>query len=350
MKKHIALLLAGWIPALGASPAQAGPANYTALYVFGDSYEAASGADNRYWQGRFSNGPLWPELLSTNLGFSYVARNNRAAPGATTAQVLAQVRALAVPTNAASALFVVDVGKSDFSPYVNTPADDPVLSNLIRTAMLNLSNSVVQCYAKGARTLAIMNVMDVNWLPRHARRIANPALTRGATQSAINGVWTVTVDGLSTEYPDLKLVRVDLFAFFDALGGHPEHYGFTRIDLGALEDPDLSNKSCQGPGRDYLFWDDVHLTTKGHVLLAQLIRAAVKGSAVQITPESGGARLTLDPLQIGLSYRAQQSIDLVRWTDLASFAALDVTQYLPISTSASCGFYRLQSDGCGSGL
>src|SRR5512139_1441948 len=86
-----------WTSGAASPPTQ----QFEALYVFGDSLDATSGGP--YWQGRWSNGPMWPELLSTNLGFPYRATNNRAVGGATSAQILAQVRALPPVTNAGAA-------------------------------------------------------------------------------------------------------------------------------------------------------------------------------------------------------------------------------------------------------
>lgn len=56
--------------------------SFSALYAFGDSLDATSGGP--YWQGSWSNGPVWPEVLSTNLGFSFQPANSRAAGGAMT--------------------------------------------------------------------------------------------------------------------------------------------------------------------------------------------------------------------------------------------------------------------------
>jgi len=128
---------------------------------------------------------------------------------------------------------------------------------------------------------------------------------------------------------------------FDAMVAHSDHFGFTRIDLGALEDPELADQSFQGPGREYMFWDSSHLTSKGHALVAKVFLAALRGSALGIRPDGDGFRLVLDSLQIGKTYRVQQSPDLGRWEDLSSFDALDPVQELVVSRGPSSRFYRL---------
>ena len=45
-----------------------------------------------YWQGRYSNGPMWPEFLSTNLGLAYVAANRSRHRGSTSVRPARRVR------------------------------------------------------------------------------------------------------------------------------------------------------------------------------------------------------------------------------------------------------------------
>jgi phospholipase/lecithinase/hemolysin len=215
---------------------------------------------------------MWPEILSTNLGFTYRPGNNRAAGGATSSQILGQVRSLSAPTNAASALFVIDVGHQDFVNKTN----ELTFSNALRSATLNLSNSVVECYRKGGRAVVLMSMWDPNRSPRLARLIVDPVLVRERAQG-INATLKTLADQLSANSPDLRLWWIDMFALFDAMVIHSDHFGFTRTDMGALEDPQLTDKSYQGPGKDYMFWDSGHLTAKGHALLAKVFLAALRG-------------------------------------------------------------------------
>src|SRR5437016_149669 len=62
---------------------------FQSLYCFGFSWTDTQGilrdggpdfAQNnpQYWRNRTSNGPMWPEFFSTNLGLAYVRANNYA--------------------------------------------------------------------------------------------------------------------------------------------------------------------------------------------------------------------------------------------------------------------------------
>ena len=44
---------------------------------------------------------------------------------------------------------------------------------------------------------------------------------------------------------------------------HASRYGFTETEIDALADVTLLDKSFDGPGSRYVFWDPIHPTTKG---------------------------------------------------------------------------------------
>ena len=104
-------LLLAWFWAAPAACA------YDAIYAFGDSLTDTGNKPApapAYFQGRYSNGALWIETLSVQLGFDYVAANNYAESGGETADALAQVRRFVAPTNTPQGLFVVWAGGNDF--------------------------------------------------------------------------------------------------------------------------------------------------------------------------------------------------------------------------------------------
>src|ERR1051326_2947310 len=106
----LALFLA-WI---GFAPAARA---FDAIYAFGDSltYTGNNPAPAiGYFEGRYSNGPLWIEYLSGRLGLAYNPPNNHAERGGETSSALSQVQQVTPPTNAATSLFVVWAGGNDF--------------------------------------------------------------------------------------------------------------------------------------------------------------------------------------------------------------------------------------------
>jgi len=95
-----------------------------------------------YFQGRYSNGPLWIEHLSTQLGLAYNPANNHAQSGGETSDALAQVRQFTAPANASGSLFVVWAGGNDFIHNFAKGVDDTFWNNLITQSVANLSNAV----------------------------------------------------------------------------------------------------------------------------------------------------------------------------------------------------------------
>src|SRR5205085_9381996 len=161
-KASISALLALWFWAAPAARA------FDAIYAFGDSLtdtgnKPAPAPD--YFQGRYSNGALWIEYLSTQLGLAYAAQNNFAKSGGETSDALAEVQQFVAPTDATRSLFVVWAGGNDFIDNFSQGPDDLFWANLIRQSVANLSNAVSVLHADGARVIMVPNLVDLSRLP-----------------------------------------------------------------------------------------------------------------------------------------------------------------------------------------
>jgi len=181
--------------ALCVGTAQAGP--YTNLFVFGDSLSdtgnlslATGGtqppAGQPYFNGRFSDGPVWVEHLAAGLGLpaapSLAGGNNYAFAGAPTGAtgsppgVLAQVAGLWAPTHAvadANALYVVVGGGNDMrdarSLFTgNTAADQAGRQAAAQAAVNNLFASLSILSAHGAQHVMLANLPDLGLTPEAA--------------------------------------------------------------------------------------------------------------------------------------------------------------------------------------
>jgi thermolabile hemolysin len=140
-------------------------APYSAFYVFGDSLSdtgrnPATPATS-YYNGRYSNGPLWVEYLSTNLGLPYNPSNNWAYSGSTTSNLLSQITN--VPASAAlhTALFSVVSGGNDIFYSVDIGASNPNAWGVVVTnAVSNLTLAVGTLYTNGAREVVVGNLAN----------------------------------------------------------------------------------------------------------------------------------------------------------------------------------------------
>jgi len=100
----------------------------------------------------------------------------------------------------------------------------------------------------------------------------------------------------------------------------PATYGFTVITNGALEDPNLTDKSFNGPGANYVFWDIIHPTTKVDVMTAATAFDLVEVQ-LYLAPSGTNLSLTVSNLYPGEPYTIQGSTNFTAWTNYQAFTA-----------------------------
>jgi phospholipase/lecithinase/hemolysin len=329
---------------MGAAPMLA----YDAIYAFGDSLtdtgnDPAPGTN--YFQGRYSNGALWIEYLSTRLGLTYNPSNNFAESGGETSNALAQVQQLIVPTNASQSLFVVWAGGNDFIHNFGQGINDVFWTGLITQSVRNLSNSVVQLYAGGARTIMVPNQVDLSRIPL-VLGSGYPTFVFAYLSNKVsqfNAGLAGALTAIATAKPDLQLIRPDVYTRFSEVLGNLAGHGFTKANPDALTDPALADKSFTGPGQDYVFWDDIHPTTKAHALVAGWFYEALPRPRLEITVSGDRLQLNLTQLGQGQVYTVQESDGLSGWRDLATISATNSVQQWTIPLGpAMRSFFRLK--------
>jgi phospholipase/lecithinase/hemolysin len=243
-------------------------ATWAALFsntvAFGDSlsdngniYAATMGASPappNYFAGRFSNGPVWVEYLTTFVSDNHL--DNYAYGGAETGAggavpgLLSQVYGYGVsnPSNLGDTLFTVWAGPNDFfgggTDYIGS------VNNII-LALESLD-------ALGAQHIMVPNMPDLGRTPF----LYGNAQASGLSQ-LFNGSLQANLDDFAAGYAG-TLYRLDTFSFLNGI--EVGDYGFTNITdscIGSNAFPD--NYAL---GSEYLFWDDVHPTTMAHMILA----------------------------------------------------------------------------------
>ena len=330
--------LAGFAPMLA----------YDAIYAFGDSLTDTGNVPApapSYYQGRYSNGPLWIEHLAPRLGLTYNPSDNYAESSGETSNALAQVQRFVAPTNASQSLFVVWAGGNDFIHNFTRGINDAFWNSLIAKSVDNLSNAVVQLYADGARTIVVPNQVDLSHIPA-VLDSGYPTFVFAYLSNKVtlfNTGLAGSLAALANAKPDLQLIRPDVHTRFSAVLANLASGGFTKADPDALSDPVLTDKSFTGLGQHYVFWDGIHPTTKAHVLVAQWFFAELPQPQLAITVSGDSLQLNLSHLQAGQVYTVQESHDLSGWSDLATVNATNSVQ--PWSTPLGPvlqAFFRLK--------
>ena len=274
-----ALALLAAFPASGAA--------FSALVAFGDSYTDTGNAPSSppdYYDGRFSNGPLWVEYLSQQLGFDYQATNNFAVSGSESAELGVAIANFTGTTNSSNVLFAIWAGNNDFLNHLDIGNNDTAWNDSIIHTVSSLTNSCDLLYQKGARNILLFNQFDITKLPyvRGSYSTAYCDYLLGKI-TTLNTKLKSALGPLLTSHPGLQISVIDAYGNVDTLLANYHSYGFTNDTIGAINDPGLTNISFDGPGADYVFWDSQHPTTKTHNLIAGWV-AAVLGVTPATTP------------------------------------------------------------------
>ena len=139
-----------------------------------------------------------------------------------------------------------------------------------------------------------------------------------------NAALAVALDNIDQAKPDLRLYTLNMQSKVDDLHANAASYGFTKTFPGAIEDPSLADKSFTGPGKDYLYWDQQHATSKAHEFMAAWNLEAITNSVLErltLSTAADAFSLRMSKLLIGRDYTLQRSSDLTSWQDVHTFTA-----------------------------
>jgi len=315
--------------------------SFTALYILGDSLSDTGRSPApapSYFNGRFSNGSLWVEYLSAQLGLPYNASNNLAVSGSTTSGLASQIAGLTPSTNLHAALFTVWSAGNDFLNNATMGVNDAGWNTVITAAVINLTNAVGALFADGAREIMVANLPDLGKTPALSGAPGGYPGYINSKVALFNTMLAAALTNVVQRSPGLRIYPLDANSFLNRTLSSPATYGFTDTTNGALEDPKLADKSFTGPGADYVFWDSIHPTTKMHALIAAL---AFEGVGVQLNIARDGSSFSLmvSNLNPGLAYTIQSSPNLISWSDYQAITASSTNATLPLSNGPGTRIY-----------
>lgn len=285
---------------------------YSGIYFFGDSLSDVGNVQNTYAaltgglgfpaavpgapydsQGRFSNGPLYADVLAQGLGYtatpSTVGGNDFAYAGARTEYqpsglpflgLLDQVTDFRNRTGPAdaTALYVVWAGANNLQDLING-LSGPSIPDIGGTVH-DIATAVLGLYAEGARTFLIPNTPDLGLVPRV--REAGPGAQFGAhaLSVAFNAALAQAMNQLENDplYSGLDILSFDTFSALNDVVAHAGTYGLSnttdRCYTGDDENFTGGGTVCAQPD-SYLFWDGIHPTAAVHAILGRQMLATV---------------------------------------------------------------------------
>ncbi len=255
--------------------------DYNSTFAFGYSWTQDDGACHWpsccYYQHNACNGPLWIQYLSSQLGIANNQQFDEAVCGATAVEVLGQIYDFKHNNlDMSEGLGCIMPGGGDFLRQGRTNAaalgDDTFWSGLIQGMVSNSVQGVAALYSGGARAVLVHNAFDISRTPYFIGLFgdgsANQLLLRERV-TQFNQALPGALAAFNSANPDLRLFLVDLRSQLDYVLDNAALLGFTQTTVDALDDPSLTDKSFTGPGSSYVFWDQLHATTKAHALFAQ---------------------------------------------------------------------------------
>jgi phospholipase/lecithinase/hemolysin len=333
------------------------------MWVFGDTVSTTTANDDpfpfsptNYWGHRFCNGPVWVEVLAQLQGITYNPSNTFCYYAHDSIELLLNLTLyFHAPGDASTALFVVWVNDADLvDTYVNDGTNLAAWNNDIIQAQTNHLIAIHAFYTNGVRTLLMPTTVDVSKIPEYANLSASTLAFLRQRAFDYNTAFSSTLNKARAFNSGLTIYSPDLFTLMDNVLANPGNYGVANAlylgkPIDALDDPALSNKSTNGPGASYIWWDKRDPTAKLQAVLARYVQYLLSPTPSQvskITLLSNSNRLDAINIPVGRDGIVQGRTDLITgsWTtvkNIANSANTNQAIFVPLSASP-VQFYRLR--------
>ncbi len=280
MPRRLVCLAVLFLSTLGGS-VRAG--QFTGIVSFGDSLSdvgntfATAGIPPSppYYQGRYSNGPIWLDYFAASQGLpAPVASENGGSDNAWggaetgggtsfmgTPNIGSQISMyLASHSLTPGQLITIWGGANDFL-NASPPVTDPSIP------VANLASEITTLANAGGKSFLVANLPLLGNLP------ATNTLPL-AERDGLNFLSARFDTMLKSELYSLQnslhvtIYQMDVESLFADAMAHPAKYGFTNVTDELLLSGDLTQSG-------YLFWDEVHPTTQAGLFIGQLAANAV---------------------------------------------------------------------------
>lgn len=186
-----------------------------------------------YFQGRFSNGPTWAELVGNYYYHQQYIDYHIYAVGGATAILHAPASNFIAPTNLmlevnqyfldstfqnkSNTLYVIWIGAND---YLFDKKTDP--KKLTKAVIDQISWAVTTLIARGANHFLLLNLPDLSYIP-FAKQ--NNIVERLSVLSQLhNQQFKDMIVKIKTSYPKINLTSIDVYHIFNEVINNPDPY------------------------------------------------------------------------------------------------------------------------------
>jgi phospholipase/lecithinase/hemolysin len=283
------------LPAVNTPAAPPG-SKYSAIYAFGDSLSdsgnvrAATGGTtpaSPYFDGRFSNGPVWVEDLATHLGlaapkpsltggtdFAYggAESGTTSVHGETPIDLSGQLLQFKaqVTTPDPNALYTVWAGSNDIMAAISEAGSDPAKAQqAVSQTVNNISQFISSLANLGVKHLLVMDVPDLGTIP--AKRGGGSA-EASAFARQFNVALGTEINTLA-QGQQLDINLFDTYGLIDSAVTNPGRYALTNVTdpvwTGGFTPGSSGTLNASGAAQNqFLFFDKMHPTAQAHAILA----------------------------------------------------------------------------------
>lgn len=264
--------------------------SYSRLVVFGDSLSdngnlfIASGRTQPpsppYFQGRFSTGPVFTELLgfnaanftgsvtgSINYAYGGARTDSSAFPPGMRNQLAAYLGRGGV-FGRGDLVSVLGGANNIFQglPAAGASANPTGSITPVAVSAATDINFLVNSIAgAGAGTILVTNLPKLSLTPQFRNTAAAPLADFAVGQ--FNGALLTQLNATAAARPGTNIIVMDLFKVGDSIAANPGAFGITNVTDACLNQ--TTGALC-ADSSGYFYFDGVHPTALGHRLLAQL--------------------------------------------------------------------------------
>ena len=256
-----------------------------------------------YFEGRFTNGPVWIELLAKYyypndskerlldyaFGGAGVLEDDDSDDGLFTLRREMDSYFLAHQDKAdENSLFVVWIGSNN---YLAVPDD---VEKSLYDVNLGIQHGLQRLIDKGAKHIMVANLPDLGRIPAARDFDAVEVLSHLAKHH--NDILAKNVAELQSRYPDIQWIYLDIRKGLDEMMAYPQRYGFSNITGTCYEEvtrttsrsvlkmvstikpkSDGKGDACNG----YLFFDPVHPSAQAHQILADRTKQLLDEAGIE---------------------------------------------------------------------
>lgn len=285
--------------------------SYGRLVVFGDSlsdngnlFLATGGttpASPPYFQGRFSTGPVFTELLgfnasrfngsvtgSINYAFGGARTDFQASPLGMRAQ-LANYQARGGVFGANDLVTVLGGANNIFQglPAAGASANPAGAITPVSLSAATDINAIVNGVAgAGAGTILVVNLPKLSLTPQFRNTTAAPLADFAVT--TFNSALLTSLNTTAAARPGTNIILMDLFKAGDTIAANPQAFGVSNVTDACFNQ--VTFAVCSNPN-DFFYFDGVHPTAAGHRVIASLANDYLyygdRGASATLLGETG---------------------------------------------------------------